>query len=92
MNSLVITKLYQKVWHRSPMQRFNAHMSKIMRRHRLLHATIIVICVVLVWRGIWGAIDLYLLPSAPILSNAISIVAGLGILLIVDNFELEDLK
>ncbi|MDD5469405.1 MAG: hypothetical protein PHO92_01230 [Candidatus Peribacteraceae bacterium] len=63
-----------------------------MRKHRMIHAVIIAICVVLVWRGIWGAMDMYFLPGAPLLSHILSVVIGISILLIVDNFDLQELE
>lgn len=60
-----------------------------MRRHHLFHAIIIVFCMVLVWRGIWGTMDMYLLPETPLLSHILSIIIGVSILLIVDNFDLQ---
>lgn len=40
--------------------------------------------VVMVWRGIWGLMDIYLFPGNPTLSYALSIVIGLVILYIDD--------
>jgi hypothetical protein len=40
--------------------------------------------VVMVWRGIWGLMDIYLFPGQPTLSYGLSIVIGLVILYIDD--------
>jgi uncharacterized membrane protein len=49
-----------------------------------------IIGVVMLWRGIWGLIDIYLFPGHPELSNILSIGIGLLILL-ADDFELDEL-
>lgn len=40
--------------------------------------------VVLVWRGIWGFADIYLVPHHPQLSLVLSIVLGITILYFTD--------
>jgi hypothetical protein len=46
---------------------------------------------ILLWRGIWGILDIYLFPNERILSYAISI--GLGLLvLLIDDLELNELN
>jgi hypothetical protein len=47
--------------------------------------------VILVWRGIWGLMDLYLFPDHPEFSYLLSIIFGFFILL-VDDLELEELN
>lgn len=39
---------------------------------------------ILLWRGMWGLLDVYLFPNHPILSYTISFLLGLFILLIDD--------
>lgn len=46
--------------------------------------------VILVWRGLWGLMDLYLFPGHPEFSYILSIALGFFILL-ADDFELEEL-
>jgi len=87
VNSLIITKIHQRIWHRTYAQRVHTYMKKKMHRHHLLHAMILIFCVVLVWRGIWGTMDIYLFPGTPIVSYIISTTTGLVILLIVDNLD-----
>jgi len=45
---------------------------------------IVVIGVVMVWRGIWNLLDMYVVPNQPILSNLISIGVGLFLLYLPD--------
>ncbi len=45
---------------------------------------VIVVGVILVWRGIWMIFDTYLLPEHPLLSSIISIIAGILILYLPD--------
>jgi len=49
-----------------------------------LNQIIIVLAVVLVWRGTWGLADIYLFPNQPVLSFSISIIAGLALLTFID--------
>jgi len=43
---------------------------------------LIVVGIVLVWRGVWGLSDIYIFPEIPTLSFILSIVIGLVILVI----------
>jgi len=47
--------------------------------------------IVLVWRGVWGLADLYLMPSFPIGSFGVSILIGIFILLFV-NYRDRDIR
>lgn len=40
------------------------------------------IAVVLVWRGVWGLMDLYFLPNHPFLAYSLSSIAGVVLLYI----------
>ena len=46
--------------------------------------------IVLIWRGIWGMLDLYLLPENLVLSYVVSILLGVGILYF-HNHDLDEL-
>jgi len=41
---------------------------------------LLAIGVVLVWRGLWGLIDIYLFPNNAFLSHGLSLIIGLAIL------------
>jgi len=47
---------------------------------RNLTILILTIDVVLIWRGVWGLLDLYLFPSNEILSLSTGIIVGIIIL------------
>lgn len=49
----------------------------------IVKALIIVGAIVCIWRGIWGLLDIYLLPDDPSLSFSISIVIGIILIFIV---------
>ncbi len=38
------------------------------------------IALVVLWRGVWGLLDLYLFPDDPLASYSVSAVLGLGLL------------
>ncbi len=44
---------------------------------------IAVVAIVMVWRGIWNLLDLYLLPKNPKLSNWISFLLGFALIALV---------
>ena len=54
--------------------------SKLKTHHQIIFAIIIATAVILFWRGVWGILDLFLLPNNPLWSYSISIALGLGIL------------
>ena len=45
-----------------------------------LDILVIAVGIVLIWRGIWGLADMYLLPQSPLISFAASIALGVAIL------------
>lgn len=45
----------------------------------------------MVWRGLWGLMDLYLFSSDPLVSYLVSVFGGIFFLLLIDNFNLKDL-
>jgi hypothetical protein len=57
-------------------------LSALKRHHQVLFSIIIVIAVVLVWRGMWNLVDEYWFPSVSDFSNISSVVVGVIILLI----------
>lgn len=60
------------------------------RQHRYVHTLLLSTGVILVWRGLWGLMDILLLPAWPITSMIVSIVLGV-IVLFIDDFELDEL-
>jgi len=47
---------------------------------QVFYAIIIGFAVISFWRGIWGLLDLYLIPENPLLSHIVSILVGVLIL------------
>lgn len=57
-------------------------------RSNFLEELLIVIGVVLIWRGMWNIMDMYMFPDKPVLSNILGILFGFLLLYLPD----EDLK
>lgn len=53
-----------------------------MRLKIVIIALVIVAAIVCIWRGLWGLQDIYLFPNNPALSLMVSIIIGIGILLV----------
>lgn len=54
--------------------------SQMETHHQILFSILIAFAVISFWRGVWGLMDLYLLPENPQLSIWISLIVGLTIL------------
>ena len=69
-------------------------MSKRKRKrilHKNVHILINAVAVVLIWRGLWAIMDMYLLPGHLLASSIVGITAGIVILLYKD-FLIDELK
>lgn len=64
---------------------------KYLNRQKNLRIIIEFLGIIIVWRGIWGLLDLFIFPENPLLSYLTSIVLGF-ILLLIDDNNLDDLK
>jgi Fuseless-like protein (putative pre-synaptic calcium channel regulator) len=62
-----------------------------LKQYPSLNAIIILIAMIMLWRGVWGLLDIYLFPGVPTLSYLLSILFGIFILYL-DDFSLSDLK
>lgn len=60
-------------------------------RHNFLKYLIAGGALIFFWRGLWGLLDIYLLPHAPVASYAISMIIGV-VLLILDDRYLKELE
>ena len=71
----------------------NAYMKiKSLRKRRTnINILITTMAVVMIWRGVWGIMDIYLFPDQPFLSYLFSLLLG-TFLLFVDNEELDELE
>ena len=67
--------IWDKIFHQSPKSGLSLSPRKYFFRDIL-----IVLGVVLVWRGTWHLIDMYFLPDHPVWSNTIGILIGLFLL------------
>jgi len=54
--------------------------NELEKRHQLLASLIVGVGLISIWRGIWGLMDLYLLPDNPLVSYLLSFILGVGIL------------
>lgn len=64
---------------------------KFLARRKNLRIIIDVVAIIIIWRGIWGLLDLFIFPNNPFLSYLISTFFGFGLLLL-DGNGLDDLK
>lgn len=65
-------------------------LSKLKRHHKIIFAVIVATAVVMFWRGIWGLMDVLLLPDNYFLSSVISVILGLA-LLVVTHYRFREL-
>ena len=72
-------------------EKHHIQVSKFKNRHTNIYFFIIGIALIMVWRGIWGVLDLYLFPDNALLSYLVSAGLGLGILYFND-FSLSELS
>lgn len=59
--------------------------------HPAVNALVVVLAIIMLWRGIWGLLDMYLFPEHPTLSYLVSLALG-ALVLYLDDFSLKDLK
>jgi Fuseless-like protein (putative pre-synaptic calcium channel regulator) len=55
------------------------------------NAIIIILAIIMLWRGVWGLLDVFLFPGSPLLSYLASFALG-AVILYLDGFSLDDLK
>ncbi len=58
--------------------------------HQLTFAVIVSVALISVWRGVWGLLDIYLLPGNYELSLWVSLLAGL-LVLVVSGYAVKEL-
>jgi len=64
---------------------------KLQNQRTTFNSIIIVIAIIMLWRGVWGLLDLYLFPGIPALSYLVSIAVSL-LVLYLNDFHLDNLK
>ncbi|MCP5246780.1 MAG: hypothetical protein H6937_12865 [Burkholderiales bacterium] len=60
-------------------------------RRTTFNSIVIVVAIIMLWRGVWGLLDLYLFPGIPALSYLVSIALSL-LVLYLNDFHLDNLK
>jgi len=53
-------------------------------RAKFVSTLLVVVGVVLVWRGLWNLMDIYFFPGKPVLSNILSVLIGVLIFYLPD--------
>jgi hypothetical protein len=74
-----------------PHQRALRSYRRFKKRNKLIHILFAAIAVVFFWRGIWGLLDMFFLPTNPLVSNLISVVVAF-VILYFDDFHLKELE
>ncbi len=62
-----------------------------LKQYPSINAIVILIAMIMLWRGVWGLLDIYLFPGVPTFSYLFSISLGI-LILYLDDFNLSDLK
>lgn len=65
--------------------------AKLKQQYPYANTVVVILAIIMLWRGVWGLLDEFLFPGSPVLSYLASF--GLGILILyLDGFSLDDLK
>lgn len=76
-------KLFRKI-----LRKFNKF-----RKNRDSNINILIECIaiIMIWRGVWDLLEIYIFPDSPFISNIVCVVLWIGILLI-DDWKLWELQ
>ena len=69
----------------------SATVARLKSEHPTANAVVVIFAIIMVWRGVWELLNLYLFPGSPTFSNLLSIAMG-ALILHLDDFSLKDLK
>ncbi len=69
----------------------NSPLAHLKQHNPNLNSIVIVLGIIMLWRGVWGLLDVFLFPGMPTLSYLVSIALGV-LVLYLDDFNLDDLK
>ncbi|XSG86073.1 MAG: hypothetical protein ACPW60_04965 [Methylohalobius sp. ZOD2] len=69
----------------------NPKLVQFKSEHPNINTLVIVSAIIMLWRGVWGLLDVYLFPGSPTLSYLVSIALG-ALILYLDGFSLDLLK
>jgi len=64
---------------------------KFRRKYRILHVLLMATAIVMFWRGVWGLLDVFLIPHHELVSSLLSIFIAF-IVLYIDDFHLRELE
>ncbi len=69
----------------------NPSLKQFKADHPNANTIVIVVGIIMLWRGVWGLLDQYLFPGSPTLSSIVSILLGV-LVLYLDDFKMDNLK
>ena len=69
----------------------NQKITQLKAQYPIVNAVVIILAIIMLWRGAWGLLDEFLFPGSPILSYFASIALG-ALILYLDDFSLDNLK
>jgi Fuseless len=65
--------------------------TRLKQEYPTANAIVVIFAIIMLWRGVWELLNLYLFPNSPTFSNLFSLALG-ALILHLDNFSLKDLK
>ncbi len=65
--------------------------ARLKSEHPTANAIVVIFAIIMIWRGVWELLNLYLFPGSPTFSNLLSLALG-ALILHFDDFSLKDLK
>ncbi len=69
----------------------NPKIAELKARYPIANVVVVIIAIVMLWRGVWGLLDVYLFSGSPVLSYLTSLFLG-GLVLYLDDFKMDNLK
>jgi hypothetical protein len=70
---------------------YTASVSRLKLEHPTVNAILVIVAIIMLWRGVWELLNIYLFPGSPTFSNLLTIALG-ALILHLDDFSLKDLK
>ena len=59
--------------------------------HPTANVLVIIFAIIMIWRGVWGLLDIYFFPGSPTFSHLMCMAIGV-IVLYLDDFSIDNLK
>lgn len=69
----------------------NAKTAELKVRYPLINVVIVIVAIIMLWRGVWGLLNTFLFPGSPVFSYLASVALGV-LILYLDDFKIEYLK